>query len=1228
MERNQLLELFEDRILFLDGAMGTMIQKHKLQEADYRGTRFADHKSSLQGNNDLLTLTQPDIIRQIHEAYLEAGSDIIETNTFTSNHPSQEDYGLETLVYELNLEAARLARQAADAYSTADKPRFVAGVLGPMNRALSLSPDVNNPGFRAMTFEEAVATYTDAVKGLYEGGADLLLIETIFDTLNAKAAIYAIKEYFETLGKEELPIMISGTVTDLSGRILSGQTIEAFWHSIEHANPVSVGLNCAFGADKMVAFAQELCNAAGCAISIHPNAGLPNQFGEYDDTPENMAEILSGFASKGLANIVGGCCGTGPDHIRKIIESVSKEKPRKFSALESKDREATHLSGLEPLTMDSGSLFTNVGERTNVAGSKKFLRLIKEKNYEAALEIAREQVENGAQIIDINMDEAMLDSAQEMHVFLNLLASEPDISRVPVMVDSSRWNVIEAGLRCIQGKGVVNSISLKEGEEPFLEQAKKIRKYGAAVVIMAFDEKGQADSYERKIEICERAYNLLVEKLQFPPQDIIFDPNIFAVATGIDEHRKYGIDFIRAVKWIKENLPGAKTSGGVSNISFSFRGNNPVREAIHTVFLYHSIQAGLDMGIVNPSQLGVYAELDGKLRDLIEDVLFDRRDDATDRLIDAAGEVKDSGTGNKEREEHWRSWPVEQRLSHALVKGIVANVAHDVEECRQLYPRALDVIEGPLMDGMDIVGDLFGKGKMFLPQVVKSARVMKQAVAVLLPYINAEKDAAGTSKTKGKILLATVKGDVHDIGKNIVGVVLQCNNYEVIDLGVMVPAQEILEAAKKHKVDILGLSGLITPSLEEMAFVAKQMEEQKFNIPLLIGGATTSPIHTAVKIAPNYSGPVIHVKDASLAVGVSSSLLSEEKREAFIADNEERHKKEQEKRSAKNEDGLYLPLSEVREKRLQLDWENYIPPKPKFTGTKVLKNIPIKDIAPYIDWRFFLIAWEMGGSWPNVLDDPEKGEEARKLIHDAREMLEKLQEEGRLQANGICGFWPAAHEGDDMIIYSGEDRKEIRAKIPMLRQQKRKRDVPYYLSQADFLAPHGSGIEDYLGFIAVTAGIGLDKIVAEYEAQHDDYNALLVKTLADRLAEALAEYMHKIIRTDWWGYEPEEDLTMEEILKVQYRGIRPAPGYPPCPDHTEKDLMFELLKAEEEIQITLTESKMMMPAAAVSAYLFSHPEAKYFSVGKITKEQLEDYAQRKGFTLEEAEKWLSPVLAY
>ncbi len=1241
-------KLLTERILVLDGAMGTMIQSYRLDEAGYRGERFADfprlrdddaavlgspsvtgvegREASLGGNNDILNVSRPEIIREIYRAYLEAGADIIETNTFNSTSISQADYHTEFLVAEINREGARIAREEADRMTaqTPDKPRFVAGVIGPTNKTLSISPDVNDPGFRGVTYDELADAYAEAARALIDGGVDIIMLETIFDTLNAKAAIYALSSVFEEIGKE-LPLMISGTITDRSGRTLTGQTAEAFLYSIMHANPISVGFNCALGAEELREHVAALAAASPFPVSTHPNAGLPNEMGEYDDTPENMAKVLGEFARDGLVNIVGGCCGTTPGHIRAIAEAVTAHAPR----IASEPRHDLCLSGLEPVRIEPDSLFVNIGERTNVTGSRRFARLIRGKKYAEALEVAREQVEDGAQMIDVNMDEGMLESAAEMETFLRLLSAEPEIARVPIVVDSSKWSVIEAGLRCVQGKGVVNSISMKEGEDEFIRQARLVRRYGAAVIVMAFDEKGQADTRERKVAITARAYKILTETVGFPAEDIIFDPNIFAIGTGIAEHANYAIEFIEATREIKKALPYAHVSGGVSNVSFSFRGNDAVREAIHAVFLYHAIKAGMDMGIVNASQLAVYDEIAPELLTAVEDVVLNRREDATERLLELAENV--SGGGAQRVEDlSWREKPVAERLAHALVKGITTYIEEDVEAVRQELPRSLDVIEGPLMDGMNIVGDLFGSGKMFLPQVVKSARVMKQAVAYLLPFLEAEKAAGGeTPKAKAKVVLATVKGDVHDIGKNIVGVVLQCNNYDVVDLGVMVPCSEILKTAREEKADVIGLSGLITPSLEEMVHVAKEMEREGFDLPLLIGGATTSKIHTSVKIAPQYSHPVVHVKDASLAVGVVSRLLNAESRDAYAEEIEAAHEATRVKRAGATASAEYLPLAEIRAARFDPGWDGYRPEKPNTLGVTTLRDFPLETIATYIDWAYFFVAWDMKGRFPDILSDPELGKEARSLYDDAQAMLAEIIENKLLHAHAVTGIWPANSTDDDTIeIYSDESRSSIIGKLPTLRQQKRKNDVPYYLSLCDYIAPRSSGTVDYIGALAVTAGDGLEPIVAKYTKANDDYSAILSKVLADRLAEAFAECLHEKVRKETWGYAADEDLTREDLLHIRYRGIRPAPGYPPCPDHTEKRLLWELLDPESKIGMKLTESCMMTPAASVSAFCYAHPEAKYFSVGRVMKDQVEDYAKRKGIELREAEIWLQSVLAY
>jgi 5-methyltetrahydrofolate--homocysteine methyltransferase len=1243
-----LQEALNQRILILDGAMGTMIQSYKLEEGDYRGDRFKDWPSDLKGNNDLLSLTQPTIIRDIHTAYLEAGADIVETNTFNSTTISQADYGMEGLVYELNQIGARLAREAADAVSAAtpDRPRFVSGVLGPTNRTASISPDVNRPGYRAIHFDDLVASYTEAARGLLDGGADLILIETIFDTLNAKAAVFALETLFEERGVRT-PVMISGTITDASGRTLSGQTVEAFYNSLRHARPISFGFNCALGAKELRQHIEELSGFAECRVNAHPNAGLPNEFGEYDESPEAMAREVREWAESGFLNIIGGCCGTTPAHIKAIAEAVGEFPPRQ---LPERDY-TTRLSGLEACNIDEDSLFVNVGERTNVTGSAKFKKLILNEDFDTALEIARQDVENGAQMIDVNMDEGMLDGVEAMTTFLNLIASEPDICKVPIVIDSSKWPIIEAGLKCVQGKGVINSISMKAGEEEFLREAMLARKYGAAVIIMAFDEQGQADTLQRRIDICTRAYKLLTEKAGFPPEDLIFDPNIFPIATGMEEHDNNGVDFIEATRWIKGNLPHASVSGGVSNISFSFRGNNPVREAIHDVFLYHAIHAGMDMGIVNPGQLGVYDELDPELRELAEDIVLNRRPDGTERMMAAADKFKGTGGGGAAKKEDlaWREWPVAKRLEHALVQGIDAYVTEDTEECRQAFDRPIEVIEGPLMDGMNVVGDLFGDGRMFLPQVVKSARVMKKAVAYLIPYIEAEKQEG--ARAKGKILTATVKGDVHDIGKNIVGVVLQCNNFEVIDLGVMVPAQKILDTAREENVDIIGLSGLITPSLDEMVHVAKEMQRQGLELPLLIGGATTSRIHTAVKIEPNYSaGPTMYVKDASRAVGVAQNLVSETHKEDFVAKIKAEYVQAREQHKGKKAATKWLTLEQARANKTKIGWSGYEPVKPAaLTGSfsvdaqRVAPTVvtdrghallrfddhPLAEIAEYIDWTPFFHTWEMKGSYPKILDDPDKGAEAKKLFDDAETMLQQIIDGKWLTASAVFGLFPAnSVDDDDIEVFASDDRTDVLTRLHHLRQQTEKPPGRPNQCLADFVAPKGSGLKDYMGAFAVTAGLGIETKLAEFEKDHDDYHGIMLKALADRLAEAFAELLHQRVRKEFWGYAADEQLGNDALIKEQYKGIRPAPGYPACPEHTEKNLLWKLLDVENNAGIQLTESMAMWPAAAVSGWYFAHPESKYFAVGRINRDQVEDYARRKGLSVEEAERWLAPSLGY
>ncbi len=1222
----QLLHLqLAHRILILDGAMGTMIQAHKLEEDDFRGERFAHWESNLKGNNDLLALTQPQIIRQIHAAYLDVGADIIETNTFNANRISLADYHMQDLAFEINVAAARLAREIADEFTaeTPDKPRFVAGVLGPTNRTASISPDVADPGFRNITFGELVDAYTEATQALVTGGVDLLLVETVFDTLNAKAALFAVQSYFEQ-SNQPVPIMISGTITDASGRTLSGQTTEAFWNSIRHAEPICIGLNCALGARDLRQHVEELSSLADIYVSAHPNAGLPNEMGEYEESPKDMARQLGEWAASGFLNIVGGCCGTTPAHIKAIGKAVASASPRKLPA----PPLGCRLSGLEPCNILPDSLFVNVGERTNVTGSARFLRLIKEQKYETALEVAQQQVENGAQIIDVNMDEGLLDSKAMMVRFLNLLAAEPQIARVPVMIDSSKWDVIEAGLQCLQGKGVVNSISLKEGEEKFIRQAQLVRRYGAAVIVMAFDEQGQADTMERKVEICTRAYRILTEKVHFPPQDIIFDPNVFAVATGIEEHNSYGVAFIEATRQIKKNLPHALVSGGVSNVSFSFRGNNPVREAIHAVFLYHAIDAGMDMGIVNAGQLAIYEDIPRELRDTVEDVILNRTSQATDHLLEIAEKYRGGGSRQISRQDFaWRQWPVNKRLEHALVKGMTDHIIEDTEQARLDAKRPLDVIEGPLMDGMNVVGDLFGAGKMFLPQVVKSARVMKKAVAQLLPFIEAEQQ--DNMAHHGKILLATVKGDVHDIGKNIVGVVLQCNGYEVIDLGVMVPAEKILQTARQEQCDIIGLSGLITPSLDEMVHVVRELERQGFTVPLMIGGATTSKLHTAVKIEPGYSHCVVHVTDASRAVGVAGNLLSADNRSTFANKIQAEYQQIRQRRSSHSTVRRYTTLERARGNKKQTDWKNYQPPKPTFLGTKVFDNYPLTDLTERIDWTPFFMAWELAGKFPKILDDEVVGREARSLYDDAQAMLSKIQAQKWLTARAVVGFFTANTVNDDDIeLYTDDSRTKVLVTLHHIRQQmERISDQPNFCL-ADFVAPSDSGVADYLGAFAVTTGIGIEQHIARLESEHDDYHAIMLKALADRLAEAFAERMHERVRKEFWGYALNEDFTNEELIKEEYRGIRPAPGYPACPDHTEKATLWQLLKPDQTIGLNLTESFAMHPAAAVSGWYFAHPEARYFGTGKIQRDQVENYAKRKHMKVETIERWLSPILGY
>ncbi|WP_395666057.1 methionine synthase [Methylocella sp.] len=1223
--RQAFLALAREKILVLDGAMGTMIQERKFTESQFRGERFADWPSDLRGNNDLLSLTQPDAIEAIHRAYLDAGADVVATNTFNSTRVSQADYGMQELVRELNYESARLCRRAADAAQARDgRRRFVAGALGPTSRTASISPDVNNPGFRAVTFDELRETYAEAAQALLEGGADLLIIETIFDTLNAKAALFGVNEAFATLGVTA-PIMISGTITDLSGRTLSGQTPTAFWHSLRHADPITIGLNCALGAREMRAHLSEISRVADALVCAYPNAGLPNEFGLYDESPEFMAELVGEFADAGLVNVVGGCCGTTPAHIHAIARRVEGVAPRAIPEIAPQLR----LSGLEPFTLTPEIPFVNVGERTNVTGSAKFRRLIKEGDYAAALDVARDQVAMGAQIIDVNMDEGLLDSEKAMVEFLNLVAAEPDIARVPVMIDSSKFSVIEAGLKCVQGKPIVNSISMKEGVEKFMADARLVRAYGAAVVVMAFDESGQADSFERKVEICSRAYKILTEDVGFPAEDVIFDPNIFAVATGIEEHNNYGVDFIEATREIRTRFPLVHISGGVSNLSFSFRGNEPVREAMHAVFLYHAIRAGMDMGIVNAGQLALYEEIEPALREACEDVVLNRRPDAAERLLDIAEGFRGKGKEAAAKDLAWRELPVGKRLEHALVNGVTEYVEQDVEEARAASARPLDVIEGPLMAGMNVVGDLFGAGKMFLPQVVKSARVMKQAVAYLLPFMEEEKRAGGAARsTAGKILMATVKGDVHDIGKNIVGVVLACNNYEIVDLGVMVPAAKILATAKELKVDAVGLSGLITPSLDEMCFVAAEMEREGFDLPLLIGGATTSRVHTAVKIHPNYArGQAVYVTDASRAVGVVQSLLGENGRATAAAVKAEYEKLAETHRRAEA-DKLRLPIARARANALKIDWASYDPPKPTFLGSRMFRSYDVAELIPYIDWTPFFQTWELRGRYPQILDDEKFGAAARALYDDAQAMLRRVVEERWFDPKAVIGFWPANAVGDDVALYVGESRAERLATFHMLRQQLAKRDGRANVALSDFVAPVESGKRDYLGAFVVTAGAQEGKIADRFAKANDDYGSILVKALADRIAEAFAERMHERVRREFWAYAADETLTNDERIREAYRGIRPAPGYPAQPDHTEKKTLFELLSAPSRIGVRLTESFAMYPGASVSGLYFAHPEARYFGVAKIERDQVEDYARRKGMSVAEMERWLAPILNY
>ncbi len=1219
-----LHELMKRRILVLDGAMGTMIQKYGLTEVDYRGSRFADHHRDLKGANDLLVLTKPEIITAIHEAYLEAGADLIETNTFNATSTSMADYELEHVVYEINLEAARLARAACDRFTARDpeRPRFVVGSIGPTSKTCSISPDVNNPGHREVSFTQIAAAYKEAAAGLLDGGSDILMVETVFDTLNCKAGIFAIRELLEERGLD-VPLMVSGTITDASGRTLSGQTTEAFWHSVQHGRLFAVGLNCALGADLMRPYVEELAHVADVPVSCYPNAGLPNEFGQYDQGPEDMADIVEDFARHGFLNIVGGCCGTSPAHIAALARRVAAYPPRRPPALPP----WLHLSGLEPVTVRPDSLFVNVGERTNVTGSRKFAKMIEEDRYEDALEVARQQVENGAQVLDVNMDEGLLDSEAAMTRFLNLLAAEPDISRIPIMVDSSKWSVIEAGLRCLQGKGIVNSISLKEGEAEFLEKARLVQRYGAAVIVMAFDEQGQADTVERKVSICLRSHQLLRERVGFRDEDIIFDLNVFAVGTGIEEHAEYALNFIEAARQVRARLPHCHISGGVSNISFSFRGNDTVREAMHAAFLYRAIAAGMTMGIVNAGAMPVYDDIPKALLEAVEDVLFNRREDATERLVELGSALKTKGKAKVETLE-WREGSVEERLAHALVKGITTHIEEDTAEALAKYGKPLSVIEEPLMRGMNIVGDLFGEGKMFLPQVVKSARVMKKAVAWLLPYLEEEKRLNKDAATsKGRILMATVKGDVHDIGKNIVGVVLGCNNYEIIDLGVMVPSSKILEVARSEKVDIVGLSGLITPSLDEMVHVAEELEREGFDLPLLIGGATTSKVHTAVKIAPGYSGPTVYVEDASRSVGVVSSLLSANNARDFMAKVRAEYQHTRDTYGNRQANQRFLSLDEMRARRFPIDWTGYQPPRPRELGMHEFRNFPLERLVPYIDWTPFFKTWELAGLFPEILNDAVVGVEARKLYDDARALLDSIVREQLFEARAVVGLFPANAVNDDIEIYTDESREQVKMTVHNLRQQFEKPPGRFNFCLTDFIAPKGT-VPDYLGGFAVSAGFGAAELAREFERDHDDYNSILAKALADRLAEAFAEYMHEQVRKQLWGYATEEQLNNEALIKEKYQGIRPAPGYPACPDHTEKALLFELLEVERRSGIALTESFAMAPAASVSGWYFSHPQSFYFGLGKIAEDQVAEYATRKGMDKATMERWLRPNLGY
>ncbi|MFC2137230.1 methionine synthase [Bacteroidota bacterium] len=1221
METKNIYKELEKRVLVIAGPVGSSSQKYELEDKDFKSDRFKDHPIELKGNIDVLTLSQPEIVKKIHFDFLEAGADIIETNTFSANRVSQSDYKLEKYAYEMNYESAKMLRKLADEFTqkNPEKPRFVAGVMGPMNKTASLSPDVNDPGYRAIVFEEIVEAYKENAKGLINGGVDLLLLETIFDTLNAKGALYAINELFKE-NNIKLPVMVSATISDASGRTLSGQTIEAFINSVTHFDLLSIGLNCSLGAKELRPHVEEIAKYSPIYVSTHPNAGLPNQFGEYDQTAKEMGELVKDYTDNRFVNIIGGCCGSSPEHIKELSKIAEKASIRKTPEI----KKETRLSGLEALTVSSEKNFINIGERANVAGSKKFARLIKEKKYEDALTIARQQVENGAQIVDVNMDDALLDAKKEMITFLRLLVSEPDIAKVPIMIDSSKWEVIEAGLKILQGKAIVNSISLKEGEEVFLTQASKIKQYGAAAIVMAFDEKGQADSFERRIEMCKRSYDLLTQKINFPPEDIIFDPNVLAIATGIEEHNNYAVDFIETIKWIKSNLPYAKISGGISNLSFSFRGNNTVREAIHSVFLYYAIQAGLDMGILNAGMLQVYDEIPKDLLELVEDVVLNKKPNATEKLISFAEKIKDEGIPEAKKEE-WRELPVEKRLEYALVKGITDHIDSDVEEARKNFQFSLEIIEGPLMDGMNVVGELFGAGKMFLPQVVKSARVMKKAVAYLLPFIEEEKKTNPNATEQKKILLATVKGDVHDIGKNIVGVVLACNNYKIIDLGVMIPTDKILSEAKNNNVDIIGLSGLITPSLEEMAHIAKEMEREKFTIPLLIGGATTSKIHTAIKIEPEYSQPVIHVLDASKSVGVVSNLLSNNKE--YVNSIKSEYSKIREERKEKKT-YQYTSLKNARNKKFSINWKETKIIKPDFIGQKVFEDYPLDEIKKYIDWTFFFYAWELRGKFPDILEHPEKGLEAKKLYTNARVMLDKIINEKILTAKGTFCIYPANSIGDDIEVYMDESKEDILTVFHHLRQQNIREEYNYFQCLSDFIAPKEAKLTDYIGGFTVTCGIGIEKWIKHFEDQNDDYSAIMLKALADRLAEAFAELLHEKVRKEYWGYTKNENLDLKDLLREKYIGIRPAMGYPACPEHSEKKVLFDLMKVKDKCGISLTEHYAMYPAASVSGQYFANPESRYFNLGKINKDQVEDYAIRKKINIKQAEVFLAHNLNY